>query len=87
MIELTKWLISIFYPYILTAKVVTTAERRHKNVCKYACCNNKEVDLILVIPKSGIAVITLNDGHKNIKITNPINFNVKVKYFYFYSPN
>ncbi len=35
---------------------------------------------------SGIAVIALNEGHKNINMTSPINFSVKVKYFYFSSP-
>lgn len=35
---------------------------------------------------SGIAVIELKVGHKNINITNPTNFKFKVKYFYLSSP-
>ena len=38
---------------------------------------------MLLRNRSGIDVIALNDGHKKIKMTSPMNFSVKVKYFSF----
>lgn len=91
-IEEINWFIWIFSPYIRKANVVITPLNKHKNVWRYACCSNRADEEMLLRVKSGIDVITLNDGHKKINSTKPMNLKCNVKYFYFYysmalSPN
>ena len=40
---------------------------------------------MFVMVRSGRDVIELKDGQRKIRRTRPINFMVRVKYFYFYS--